>query len=96
MSHDILASRGVGSCPMPSDLESRRGAYLTSDSQSLTPELREALKSVEASVARMNEAVQRAMEAGVIIELRRRHRVHSGDGRWADQMAPLVHSCQRA
>jgi hypothetical protein len=30
------------------------------------------------------------VEAGATIELRRRGRVHSGDGCWADQMAPLV------
>jgi hypothetical protein len=30
------------------------------------------------------------VDAGATIELRRRSRVHSGDGCWADQMAPLV------
>jgi hypothetical protein len=94
VSQDILAIPGAGCCPMPSDPEAQREIYLTSDSQKLTPKLKEALKSVEASVAQMNEAVRRAMEAGVIIELRRRHRVHSGNGCWADQMAPLVQARQ--
>lgn len=92
MSRDILAIPGAGCCPMPTERETRNDVYLTSDSQALTPELRDALKAVEASVAQMNESVVRAMKAGVIIELRRRHRVHSGDGCWADQMAPLIHA----
>lgn len=66
--------------------------YLTSSSGELTPELKAALKSVEASVAQLNETARHAMAAGVTVELCRRHRVHSGDGCWADQMAPLIHA----
>lgn len=69
--------------------------HLTSDSEGLSPMLRTALKQVEQSVAHMNETLKIAVEAGVTIELRRRHRVHSGDGCWADQMAPLVHARTR-
>ena len=64
--------------------------HVTSDSERLTPELRQALKQVERSVEHMNDALRHAAEAGATIELRRRARVHSGDGAWADQMAPLV------
>jgi hypothetical protein len=95
MSQDILAIPGAGCCPMPSDREAQSDIYLTSANETLTPELRAELRSVEASVQQLNASVQRAMKAGVIIELRRRHRVHSGDGCWADQMAPLVQARQR-
>ena len=92
---DILAIPGAGCCPMPSDLEAQTDVYLTSASRTLTPELRAELRSVEDSVEQLNASMQRAMKAGVVIELRRRHRVHSGDGCWADQMAPLVQARPR-
>jgi SUMO ligase MMS21 Smc5/6 complex component len=60
------------------------------DSVKLTEELREALQSVEDSIEELNAALRQAMEAGATVELRRRSRVHSGDGCWADQMATLV------
>ena len=56
----------------------------------LSESLRDALQSVEDSVEELNAALRQAVEAGATIELRRRGRVHSGDGCWADQMAPLV------
>ena len=56
----------------------------------LSQTLREALQSVEDSIKELNAALRQAVEAGATIELRRRGRVHSGDGCWADQMAPLV------
>jgi hypothetical protein len=56
----------------------------------LTEELRDALQSVEDSIEELNAALRQAVEAGATIELRRRSRVHSGDGCWADQMATLV------
>jgi hypothetical protein len=94
--HSAFSSQSGSIRPLPAEHDLSRDAYLTSESGALTPQLREALAAVEASVAQMNATVQRAMEAGVTIELRRRHRVHSGDGRWADQMAPLVQAHQRA
>lgn len=42
------------------------------------------------AVHRLNEAVQRAVEAGVSIELMRVSRFHDGSGNWGDQMVPLV------
>lgn len=83
------AATGGGASPLPHD---RSELYLSSDSPGLTLELRSALRAVEKSVALMNEALRHAMEAGVTVELRRRHRLHSGDGNWSDQMAPLVHA----
>jgi len=85
-SHEMQAKPGKGCCSMPT-LSDR---YVTSDSQSLTPELRNALKRVERSIEHMNDALRHAAQAGATVELRRRERVHSGDGSWADQMAPLI------
>ena len=90
-SHEIQAKPGKGCCSMP-PLTDR---YVTSDSESLTPELRNALKMVERSVEHMNDALRYAAQAGATVELRRRERVHSGDGSWADQMAPLILSTSR-
>jgi hypothetical protein len=56
----------------------------------VSDELRDALQSVEDSIADLNTALRQAVEAGATVELRRRGRVHSGDGCWADQMTPLV------
>ena len=60
------------------------------DSLRLTEELRGALQIVEDSIEELNAALRHAVDAGATIELRRRSRVHSGDGCWADQMATLV------
>jgi len=60
------------------------------DGVELTASLRDALQSVDDSIEELNAALRQAVEAGATIELRRRGRVHSGDGCWADQMAPLV------
>ncbi|HEY1638483.1 MAG TPA: hypothetical protein VGF62_08170 [Rhizomicrobium sp.] len=60
------------------------------ESVKMTEELRDALQSVEDSIEELNAALRHAVDAGATIELRRRSRVHSGDGCWADQMAPLV------
>ena len=56
----------------------------------LTPEQRDALKAVAHTVHRLNTALRHAVEVGATVELRRRARVHSGDGCWADQMTPLI------
>ena len=60
------------------------------DGVELSASLRDALQSVEDSIEGLNAALRQAVEAGATVELRRRGRVHSGDGCWADQMAPLV------
>jgi hypothetical protein len=60
----------------------------------LTPELREALESVEQTIEDLNAALRKAVEAGATVELRRRGRVHSVHGCWADQLSPLVLATQ--
>ena len=88
-SYEIQPGKGCTSMPSLSD------HHVTSDSESLTPKLRDALRQVERSIEDMNDALRHAAQAGATIELRRRARVHSGDGAWADQMAPLILSQHR-
>lgn len=49
-----------------------------------------AIHRVADMVHRLNEAVQRAVEEGVSIELVRVSRHHSGSGAWGDQIVPTV------
>jgi hypothetical protein len=85
MSSDMILENHSGHC-----ITVTTGEPAMTDGETLTPELRDALQSVEQSIEDLNSALRNAMEAGATVEVRRRARVHSGDGCWADQMAPLV------
>ena len=85
MSHQAMSHSHSGHCVA---VDSEKEPAVANED--LTPELRDALKTVAHSVHRLNAALRQAVEAGATVELRRRARVHSGDGCWADQMAPLV------
>ncbi|MGR7993930.1 MULTISPECIES: hypothetical protein [unclassified Xanthobacter] len=54
------------------------------------PEQDRAINRVADAVHRVNEAIQRAVAAGVSVELVRVSRHHDGAGAWGDQMIPLV------
>jgi hypothetical protein len=54
------------------------------------PEGERAIQRVVDAVHRLNEAIQRAVKAGVSVELLRASRHHDGAGGWGDQMIPLV------
>ncbi|MBS7541263.1 hypothetical protein [Ancylobacter lacus] len=54
------------------------------------PERDRAINRVADAVHRVNEAIQRAVAAGVSVELVRVSRHHDGAGAWGDQMIPLV------
>ncbi len=56
----------------------------------LPTDLEGIIEALSHDVARMNETIRKAMAAGAIVEIKRTDRVHSGDGRWADQMSPVV------
>jgi hypothetical protein len=85
MSSDMILENHSGHC-----IGVTTGESALMDGETLTPELRDALQGVEQSIEDLNTALRNAMEAGATIEVRRRARLHSGDGCWADQMAPLV------
>lgn len=54
------------------------------------PDRDRAINRLADAVHRMNEAIQRAVSAGVSVELVRVSRHHDGTGNWGDQMIPLV------
>lgn len=54
-----------------------------------------AINRVADAVHRVNEAIQRAVSAGVSVELVRVSRHHDGAGSWGDQMIPLVREVAR-
>ena len=85
MSSDMILENHSGHC-----VGVTAGEPVALEDETLSPELRHALQSVEQSIEDLNIALRTAMEAGATIEMRRRARLHSGDGCWADQMAPLV------
>lgn len=49
-----------------------------------------AVNRVAEAVHRLNEAVQRAVAAGVSVELVRVSRYHDGSGNWGDQVVPMI------
>lgn len=48
------------------------------------------------AVHRLNEAIQRAVNEGVSVELVRVSRHHSGAGAWGDQIVPTVRETRKA
>jgi hypothetical protein len=55
-----------------------------------------AIHRVADAVHRLNEAVQRAVNEGVSVELIRVSRHHSGSGAWGDQVVPTVRETRAA
>lgn len=55
-----------------------------------TPAANRAINRVAEAVHRLNEAVQRAVAAGVSVELVRVSRHHDGSGNWGDQVVPMI------
>jgi hypothetical protein len=49
-----------------------------------------AIRRVADAVHRMNEAIIRAVDAGVSVELVRVSRYHDGKGNWGDQAVPTI------
>lgn len=49
-----------------------------------------AIHRVAEATHRLNEAVQRAVAAGVSVELVRVSRHHDGSGNWGDQIVPMI------
>lgn len=49
-----------------------------------------AIHRVAEAAHRLNEAIQRAVSAGMSVELVRVSRHHDGTGHWGDQMVPMI------
>jgi hypothetical protein len=58
--------------------------------ESAETEQDKALRRVADAVHRVNDAIIRAVEAGISVELVRVSRFHDGTGNWGDQMIPMV------
>jgi hypothetical protein len=55
-----------------------------------SPDMETAIRRVADSLHRLNHAIVSAVQAGATVELLRCSRYHCGNGRWGDQMAPMV------
>ena len=49
-----------------------------------------AIRIVANDLHRLNQAVMKAVEAGVSVELVRSARHHGGDGNWGDLLIPVI------
>jgi hypothetical protein len=49
-----------------------------------------AIRIVANDLHRLNQAVMKAVEAGVSVELIRSARHHGGDGNWGDLLIPVI------
>lgn len=49
-----------------------------------------AIQRVAEATHRLNEAVQRAVSAGISVEVIRVSRFHDGAGNWGDQVVPTI------
>lgn len=54
-----------------------------------------AIHRVADAVHRLNEAIQRAVDGGVSVELVRVSRHHGGNGCWGDQVVPTIRETER-
>lgn len=56
----------------------------------MTPEQQAAIRVLANDLHRLNQAVMKAVDAGISIELVRSARHHGGDGNWGDLLIPVV------
>jgi hypothetical protein len=62
------------------------------EEQALTmnQEQQAAIRVVANDLHRLNQAVMKAVEAGISVELVRSARHHGGDGNWGDLLIPVI------
>lgn len=48
------------------------------------------IRRVADTLHRLNQQIERAVEAGITVEVMRGSRIHNGRGQWGDQMIPVV------
>jgi hypothetical protein len=60
------------------------------DRSEMTPEQESAIRIVANNLHRLNDAVVKAVEAGVTVELMRTARYHNEVGNWGDQLTPVI------
>jgi len=57
---------------------------------SMNADQQAAIRIVANDLHRLNQAVMKAVEAGVSVELVRSARHHGGDGNWGDLLIPVI------
>ena len=60
----------------------------------LRPDQQAAIRALANDLHRLNQAVMKAVEAGISVELVRTARHHGGDGNWGDLLVPGIVSSQ--
>lgn len=59
-------------------------------STSMTTDQQAAIRMVANDLHRLNQAVMKAVDAGVSVELVRSARHHGGEGNWGDLLIPVI------
>lgn len=59
-------------------------------SSTMTPDQQAAIRMVANDLHRLNQAVMKAVDAGVSVELVRSARHHGGEGNWGDLLIPVI------
>jgi hypothetical protein len=59
-------------------------------SSAMSADQQSAIRILANDLHRLNQAVMKAVEAGVSVELVRSARHHGGDGNWGDLLIPVV------
>jgi hypothetical protein len=59
-------------------------------SSAMSDEQQAAIRIVANDLHRLNQAVMKAVEAGVSVELVRSARHHGGNGNWGDLLIPVI------
>ena len=67
-----------------------RFEQITDEPGAATSDREIAIRRVADQMHRLNHAIVQAVEAGATVELLRCSRYHCGNGRWGDQMQPVV------
>lgn len=65
-------------------------------SSAMSDEQQAAIRIVANDLHRLNQAVMKAVEAGVSVELVRSARHHGGNGNWGDLLIPVIVTQQPA
>jgi hypothetical protein len=56
----------------------------------MTPDQQSTIRMLANDLHRLNQAVMKAVDAGVSVELVRSARHHGGDGNWGDLLIPVI------
>ncbi len=94
---DLETEAGINEVPRdiaqrstPMTVQTRVKERAEEQSSAMTPEQQAAIRMVANDLHRLNQAVMKAVDAGVSVELVRSARHHGGDGNWGDLLIPVI------